>query len=118
MTWDELIAYCLTFPAAYVDYPFGDGAVAVRHRGNSKVFALFTSHAGQALLNLKCEPLMADFLRQQYRGVIPGYHMNKTHWNSVVIASDVPAAEVRWQIEQSYALVRPKPKMRKSTAGH
>jgi len=82
MTRQEIIDYCLTFPAAYEDYPFDDGltgevATAVmRHRINKKSFALILRHNGELYLNLKCDPLEADFLRQAFEGVTPAYHMN------------------------------------------
>lgn len=113
MTKQELIDYCLTLPGAFEDYPFdelpGDKATAaMRHRGNQKIFALILEHEGQLYLNLKCDPMEADLLRQLFQGVIPGYHMNKTHWNTLVMGSDVPEAEIRRQIDASYDLVRPK----------
>lgn len=113
MTKRELIEYCLTLPGAYEDYPFdelpGDKAtVTLRHMGNRKIFALILEHNGQLYLNLKCSPLEADLLRQLYRGVIPGYHMNKTHWNTLVMDSDVPEEEIKRQIGSSYDLVRKK----------
>ncbi|MDR2356912.1 MAG: MmcQ/YjbR family DNA-binding protein [Oscillospiraceae bacterium] len=114
MTRQDIIDYCLTFPAAYEDYPFDDGitgeaATAVmRHRANKKSFALIMRHDGRLYLNLKCDPLEADFLRHAFEGVIPGWHMNKEHWNSVVIGTDVPDEEIKRQIGNSYDLIRPK----------
>lgn len=113
MTRQELIDFCLSLPAAYEDYPFadlpGDGATAVmRHGANRKSFALILEHRGALYLNLKCDPVEADLLRQLFQGVIPGYHMNKTHWNTLVMGSDVPEAEIKRQIQSSYDLIRPK----------
>jgi predicted DNA-binding protein (MmcQ/YjbR family) len=65
-------------------------------------------HNGQLYLNLKCNPMEADFMRQVYSGVIPGYHMNKTHWNTVIIGSDVPREEIIRMIRHSYELTMPK----------
>lgn len=117
MTRQELIDYCLTLPGAYEDYPFdqlpGEGATTVmRHGSNKKSFALIMLHGNQLYLNLKCDPMEADFLRQIYEGVIPGYHMNKTHWNTIVMGMDVPEEEIRRQIDRSYDLVRPKRKQK------
>lgn len=105
MTRRELIDYCLTYPDAYEDYPFDDAGAwtAMRHRTNSKIFALIYDRGGLCL-NLKCEPMRADFLRQVYKGVTPAYHMNKEHWNTVRPASDVPAAELYAMIDHSYRL--------------
>jgi predicted DNA-binding protein (MmcQ/YjbR family) len=81
-TRQELIDCCLTFPAAYEDYPFDEVAdenatTVMRHKANKKSFALIMRHHGKLYLNLKCEPLEADFLRQAFEGIIPGYHINK-----------------------------------------
>ncbi|MCL2669443.1 MAG: MmcQ/YjbR family DNA-binding protein [Syntrophaceae bacterium] len=118
MTRQEIIDFCLTFPDAYEDYPFaeipGDGGTTViRHRVNKKSFALIMNHHCKLYLNLKCDPIEADFLRQTFEGVIPGWHMNKEHWNTVIIGSDVPDEEIKWQIGNSYGLIKPKPRKRK-----
>ena len=109
----EIIEYCMTFPAVYEDYPFDEAAdenatTVMRHGANKKSFALIMRHKGELYLNLKCDPLEADFLRKIYKSVIPGYHMNKTHWNTIVIGGDVPDEEIKRQIGMSYDLIRPK----------
>ena len=109
MTRRELIDYCLTYPDAYEDYPFDQvptGSTiwtALRHTGNRRTFAFVYERDGLRV-NLKCEPLRADFLRQAYRGVEPAYHMNKEHWNTVVLDADVPEEELFAMIEHSYRL--------------
>lgn len=113
MTRQELIEFCLTLPGTYEDYPFAqlpgeEITTVMRHLSNKKSFALVMDHGGQLYLNVKCDPMEADFLRQVYQGVIPGYHMNKTHWNTVIMGSDVPEEEIKRQIERSYDLVKPK----------
>jgi predicted DNA-binding protein (MmcQ/YjbR family) len=117
MTREELIDHCLTYPSVYKDYPFGDDTATIRHSGNRKLFALFISRKGRELVNLKCDPLAADFLRQTFAGVTPGWHMNKEHWNTVIIGADVPDEEILRQIENSYDLTKPKPRGRKQPAG-
>lgn len=117
MTKQELIEMCLALPGTYEDYPFdelpGTNATAVmRHAGNRRSFALIMYHNGTLYLNLKCDPLEADLLRSLYAGVIPGYHMNKVHWNTVVMGADVPDDEIRRQIEMSYDLTRPRARQR------
>lgn len=71
MTRQAIIEYCLTFPAVYEDYPFaeigGDDSAVFRYRDNKKSFALVMHHDGKLYLNLKCDPLEADFLRQAFR---------------------------------------------------
>jgi predicted DNA-binding protein (MmcQ/YjbR family) len=113
MTRPDLIDFCLTFPAAYEDYPFGDiddpGAWTVmRHRANRKSFALIYERAGKLCVNLKCDPLEAVFLRQAFADVTPAYHMNKVHWNTVAVGGDVPGDEIKRMIADSYSLIRPK----------
>jgi predicted DNA-binding protein (MmcQ/YjbR family) len=107
----EWIDYCLTLPDVYEDYPFDDPKdphawAVMRHTGNRKSFALIYERNGLCL-NLKCDPLRADFLRGYYKGVTPGYHMNKRHWNTVQLNADVPDEEVRDLIAHSYELTRP-----------
>ena len=120
MTRKELITHCLTFPAAYEDYPFDndsahsdDGSWTVmRHRANRKGFAHIYERNGKLCINLKCEPLEADFLRKAFKDVTPGWHMNKTHWNTVTLGGDVSDDELKRQIEMSYELVKPKVRKR------
>lgn len=112
MTKRELIDYCLTYADAYEDYPFDDLSkspeswAVMRHRGNKKSFAMIFERGGLCI-NLKCEPLRADFLRQLYEGVQPAYHMNKVHWNSVY-PDLVPEDVLYGMIEHSYELTKGK----------
>lgn len=64
-------------------------------------------HNGEMYLNLKCDSLEADFLRQAFKGIIPGWHMNHVHWNTINIGSDVPKEEIERQIGNSYDLIKP-----------
>jgi predicted DNA-binding protein (MmcQ/YjbR family) len=115
MTRQELINFCLTFPAAYEDYPFGNAEAhsddglwsMMRHRANKKGFAHIYERNGRLCINLKCEPLEADFLRQAFADVTPGYHMNKEHWNTVTLGGDVPEEELKRMIGRSYDLIKP-----------
>lgn len=113
MTRQEIIDYCLTFPASYEDYPFDDiidaGAwTSMRHRTNKKCFAFITERNGRLMVNLKCDPFEADFLRQAFEDITPGFHMDKTHWNTVYLNGDVPNEELKRQIAASYDLIKPK----------
>jgi len=116
MTRQELIDFCLSFPGAYEDYPFDgmeahsdDGSWAVlRHRANRKGFAHIYEREGYLCVNLKCDPLEADLLRGAFEDVLPGYHMNKTHWNTVRLGGDIPGEELRRMIGNSYDLTKPK----------
>lgn len=113
MTRQELIEYCLTFPASYEDYPFDDVADAgawtvMRHRTNKKGFAFIYERNDRLCVNLKCDLVEADFLRQVYKDLTPAYHMNKMHWNTVILDGDVPEDELKRMIERSYDLIKPK----------
>jgi len=92
MTKDEYLDFCRTIPGALVDQPFEEDfeTYIVRHRDNRKWFAAVLRHNGRDLINLKCEPIEAEFLRSVYEGIVPAYHMNKTHWNTIYLDSDVP----------------------------
>ncbi len=113
MTRRELIDYCLTYADAYEDYPFHDDPsagkawAAIRHKKNKKAFAFIYERDGLCV-NLKCEPMRADFLRQVHTGVTPAYHMNKQHWNTVAIGSDVSDEDLHRMIEHSFCLTMPK----------
>ncbi|MCL2046419.1 MAG: MmcQ/YjbR family DNA-binding protein [Oscillospiraceae bacterium] len=113
MTRQELIDYCLTFPASYEDYPFDNITdpgkwMVMRHMTNKKSFAMIYERHGRLCVNLKCDPFEADFLRQTYKDLTPGYHMNKTHWNTVMLGGDVPDEHLQYMIGQSYDLIKPK----------
>lgn len=113
MNRQEIINYCLTFPGAYEDYPFDDviddsAWTSMRHRSNKKCFAFISVWKGRLIANLKCDPLEADFLRQAFKDIIAGYHMNKLHWNTVFLDGDVPEDEIKRQITASYNLIKPK----------
>ena len=94
-------AWCLAQPGADEAFPFGEGTAVFRVLG--KMFAILVD--GPPRLSVKCDPGEAEALRATYPAVTPGYHLNKRHWNTVLIDGSVPAATVREWIEDSYALV-------------
>ena len=115
MTRQDIIDYCLTFTAAYEDYPFADIKdigiwTVMRHQANKKTFCHVYERYGKLCVNLKCEPFEADFLRQTFEDVTPGYHMNKTHWNTVAVGGDVSEDALKRMITNSYDLIKPKVK--------
>ena len=103
----EWIDFCRTLPQSYEDYPFGEGWTVMRRRDSGKGFAFFFRREGVLQVNLKCGPMEADFLRSVYSGVRPAYHMNKVHWNSVLLDGSVPEEEIRRMILNSYDLTSP-----------
>ncbi|MCI8514232.1 MAG: MmcQ/YjbR family DNA-binding protein [Lachnospiraceae bacterium] len=103
----EVVAYCMSFPDVYEDYPFHDPNWCVmRHRGSTKGFALIYQKDGNIWVNVKCDPQWRDFWREAYVSVIPGYHMNKTHWNSIILDGTIPTKDIRRMIVESYELTR------------
>lgn len=104
----EVIAYCLTYDSVYDDYPFHDpNWCVVRHRENNKVFAWIFDREGHVWINLKCDPQWREFWRETFPSVIPAYHLNKTHWNSVILDGTVPRADIERMIGESYDRTKP-----------
>ncbi|EKF74217.1 hypothetical protein A11A3_09465 [Alcanivorax hongdengensis A-11-3] len=95
--------YLLGKPEAMEDYPFGPDAAVMKVHG--KMFALLMTRQGQPGLNLKCDPDQAQALRDIFAAVQPGYHMNKKHWNTVLLDGSIPDGEIQRMIDHSYALV-------------
>ncbi|MFC8146112.1 MmcQ/YjbR family DNA-binding protein [Streptomyces paradoxus] len=104
MTPQELRAFCLSFNAAVEDFPFSPEISVFKVQG--KLFALSYLDAHPLKANLKCDPEEAIRLRREHEGlIVPGWHMNKRHWNTVTIDGDLPDQLVRELIEDSYDLV-------------
>lgn len=99
----EVEEYLLSMPGAKLDYPFGEG-VAV-YKVKDKMFALISEGHDPVLLSLKCDPQLAETLREKYESVMPGYHLNKKHWNTVVLSGQLEWEEVKDLIRHSYNLV-------------
>ena len=99
----ELRELCLTFPGAAEKFPFGPETSVFKVAG--KMFALSRLAEHPLRVSLKCEPQLAEQLRATYPAVIPGYHLNKQHWNTVILDGSVPEAAIRDMIEDSYDLV-------------
>ena len=95
--------YILSKPEAVEDYPFDDHTAVFKVQG--KMFALLIKKQGQQLLNLKCDPAHSIELRDIFTEIIPAYHMNKRHWNSVILGGDLPMGEIERLIDHSYGLV-------------
>ncbi len=103
----DAIDFCLTLSGVYLDYPFHDDNWSImRHRGNKKMFAAVFKHQGNIWINLKCAPEVSSFWRSTYSSVIPAYHMNKEHWNSVILDGTVPECDIKTMIAESYELTK------------
>lgn len=103
MNHEQARAYLLSRPEAFEDFPFGPD-VAVMKIGK-KMFATLSGDGTSARMNLKCDPAEALMLRDIFKAVLPGYHMNKKHWNTICLDGSIPRGEIERMIENSYALV-------------
>lgn len=100
-----IVDFCMTLPEVYEDYPFRDKSwTLMRHKRNNKVFAWIYERQGNIWINVKCDPEWRDFWRSAYKSVVPGYHLNKEHWNSIIMDGNVPDKDVKRMIEESYDL--------------
>lgn len=95
--------YVLSMPNARLDYPFGE-QVAV-YKVSDKMFALIAEDKVPINLSLKCDPELAKILRQNHESVMGGYHLNKKHWNTIVLSGQLPWEEIQALIKHSYDLV-------------
>jgi predicted DNA-binding protein (MmcQ/YjbR family) len=103
MDLPEAIAHFLSKPGAEETTPFGPEVLVYKVGG--KMFALTQPGEFPASINLKCDPERASTLRDQFESIIPGYHMNKRHWNTLILDGSVPSALVAELIDHSYDLV-------------
>lgn len=103
MTPDELKTACLALKGAVEDFPFGAEASVFKVAG--KVFAISRLDAEPLSVSLKCDPELAVSLRAAHAAIIPGYHLNKRHWNTVTIDGSLSEQMVLEMIEDSYDLV-------------
>ena len=95
---------CLSFPGAYEDFPFGD--VSSVFKVEKKLFAISALDASPLTVSVKCEPELGEQLRGSYPGkIVPGYHLNKRHWNTVLCDGSLPDEMVRDMVEDSYDLI-------------
>jgi predicted DNA-binding protein (MmcQ/YjbR family) len=112
----ELRDHCLSFTGAEETFPFGRETSVFKVAG--KMFALSQLGADSLRVSLKCEPELAEGLRGAHAAVLPGYHLNKRHWNTVIIDGSVPDDAIRDMIEDSYDLVVSKlPRTRRRALG-
>ena len=103
MNFDSARAYLLQRPEALEDFPFGPDVYV--YKVANKMFATLGTEADVARINLKCDPDEAQFLRTMFDAVLPGYHMNKRHWNTVVLDGSIPRGEIERMIDRSFGLV-------------
>ena len=103
MDYHVLLKHMLSKTGAYEDYPFDFETQVIKVMG--KMFALLRLESSPLEMNLKCDPEEALILRQIYDAVIPGYHMNKKHWNTIILDNTIPEEVIIQMVDRSYELV-------------
>lgn len=112
-TREKILAYGLTFADTYVDTPFSDtNWQLVRVKQSKKAFLWTYEKDGFLNLNVKADPEWRDFWRSTYESVIPGYHQNKEHWNTIILDGSIPNEDIKRMIAESYDLVTDSPTKR------
>lgn len=112
-TREEVLAYGLSFEDTYQDAPFHDlNWQLVRVKGNKKAFLWTYEKDGFININVKADPATRDMWRQAFVSVIPGYHQNKEHWNTVILDGTVPEKDIKMMIAESYDLISDSPTKR------
>ena len=107
----EIEEFLLSMPNSRLDYPFGPEVAVYKTgdhvigSGQGKMFALVAEKSSPLRISLKCDPLLAETLREKYESVMPGYHLNKKHWNTIILSGQLSWEEVQDLIKLSYQLV-------------
>jgi len=109
MTHKELEEYLLSFPNTWLDFPFGEGTsvykIGHKDTGQGKMFALIADGSKPLRVSLKCDPVLAETLREKYETIVPGYHLNKKHWNTIICSGQLDEEEIKDLVHLSYRLV-------------
>lgn len=103
MNIEEIREYCLSKKGVIEDYPFDEETLVLKVM--SKIFALISLEKIPLQINLKYDPELAVELREKYESVLPGYHMNKKHWNTIIVDGSIHSNEIKNLIDNSYTLV-------------
>ena len=101
---ESIRAYCLEKEDAEESFPFGESTLVFKVGG--KIFALMALDSNPPEMNLKCDPDLAIELREKFACVVPGYHMNKKHWNTVICDRSATSNEIKKWIDHSYELIK------------
>ena len=112
MTHKEMEEYLLSFANTWLDYPFGEGTsvykVGHKETGEGKMYAIIQDGTKPLRVSLKCDPNLAETLREKYETVVPGYHLNKKHWNTIICSGQLTDEEIKDLARLSYDLVAEK----------
>ncbi len=109
MTHKEIEEYILSFANTWLDFPFGEGTsvykVGNKEANEGKLFAIIADNSKPLRVSLKCDPQLALNLREKYESVLPGHHLNKKHWNTIICTGQLTDEELKDLIVLSYRLV-------------
>ncbi|HRF28018.1 MAG TPA: MmcQ/YjbR family DNA-binding protein [Candidatus Saccharibacteria bacterium] len=109
MNHKALEEYLLSFPNTWLDFPFGEGVsvykVGHKETGQGKLFAIISDGSKPLQVSLKCDPVLAESLREKYESVQPGYQLNKKHWNTIICSGQLNDDEIKDLARLSYNLV-------------
>lgn len=110
ITYKEIEEYLLNFSDAKLSFPFGDDTAVFKigddDIGDSKIFALVYRFTDPLRISLRCDPLLAEKLREAYETVLPGYNLNKNNWNTIICTGQVPKEELHSLMILSYNLTQ------------
>ena len=109
MTHKDIEEYILSFPNTWLDFPFGEGTsvykIGHKETGEGKMYALIDDNSKPLRISLKCDPNLAETLREKYETVVPGYHLNKKHWNTIICSGQLSDEEIKDLVRLSHDLV-------------
>lgn len=107
MTHKQLEEFLFTFDDVWLDYPFGEGTAVYKYgpKPEGKIVAIVAENTKPLRVSLKCDPLLAQTLRDKYESVVPGYHLNKKHWNTIICSGQLTDEEILDLARLSYRLV-------------
>jgi predicted DNA-binding protein (MmcQ/YjbR family) len=103
MNVEEIREYCISMPEVTESFPFDEETLVFKAKG--KMFLLLSLTDNPVRINVKCDPEIAVSLRDEYACILPGYHMNKKHWNTIILDGTLGKKLLKEQIDASYALV-------------
>lgn len=113
MTREDILSFGMSFPSTYTEAPFRDtNWQLVRVKGSKKAFLWTYMRDGYLNINIKVNPEWRDFWRNAYESVIPGWHQNKEHWNTVIIDGTIPDEDIKRMISESYEIITDSPTKR------
>lgn len=107
MTHKELEDFLLQLPKVWLDYPFGEDTAVYKYgdKPEGKIVAIIAEKSKPLRVSLKCDPQLAVLLREKYETVVPGYHLNKKHWNTIICTGQMPDNEIIDLVRLSHRLV-------------